>query len=605
MSSFEQPHIKLESVSVDYGNHIGIEKVTLEIPRGEIFALVGDHGAGKSTITRVLCGAIRPDSGSIYVDGARYEYLTPQKAISLGIVAIHQDMMVVPALSAYENLFLNREKRKGLFSLDHVTMKKRMYEALRVLGADDLDIHKPIGEYRRDRQQLVELARIICFPSKIIIIDEISARLSPGILENIHHILSVLRKQGSTILYISHDMGEVVDFSSRIAVLRNGSLNRIVSAADVNELQLMQLTYSSMRRREDLAADNAALFYQKTFTENIIQRFPFAALIIDTQYRVRIANDMFCQLFSFPKSELEGIDFYNLTLFPTELREHVDRLITQQNRGTIDNVKLSAGNTEISVILHFFKLFDDESFLGTAFFLQLPGDHRLSAPDEEWRVNEETDVKRQLRHEINNALGTILNHIQIARTSDERNDITASIVIIEDEIRRIRRIVQENTVPAEVDSGLRRLVEKTCALVQTSVRDKEIRLTIDIDSQVLVPIPADRLQQVLLNLLFNSIDAVDHGGVISIQARRNEIGNQSFVEISIGDNGCGISASDLPFVFSPFFSTKKSDTTHGVGLALCRSIVEEYGGSIHCRSVEGSGTDMTIFIPRDSVPERV
>ncbi len=597
MTSSEKPHIRLDSVSVDYGNHIGIEDVTLAIPRGEIFALVGDHGAGKTTITHVLCGAIKPNSGIITVDDHRYEYLTPQIAIRLGIVAIHQNMMIVPALSAYENVFLNREKRRSLIHLDHNAMKKRMHEALRILGADDIDIHRPIGEYRRDRQQLIELARIICFPSEIIIIDEISARLSPGILENIHHILSVLRNQGRTVLYISHDMREVVDFSSRIAVLRNGRVNRVVSASDVNELQLMQLTYSSLRRREDLEEDNATLFYQKTFTENVIQHFPLPTLVIDTGSRVRIANNTFCRAFALQQSDLIGFDFADLTLFPAEIRNQVDSVLESHSRGTIENADLPLRDTKTNATLHFFKLFDDESFLGTVFFLQFAGMRENVSVGTDWNTAETPDVKRQLRHEINNALGTILNHIQIARETEDRKEIQDSIIIIEDETRRIRRIVQETTTPSCTENDLRRLIEKTCALVLTSIKEKSVELNFDVADGLPAPIPEDRLQQVLLNLLFNSIEAVDRTGTISVTVRITGIGEQDFIEFVIADDGCGIPDSKVPFIFSPFFSTKTSDSTHGVGLALCKSIVEEHGGSIHCRSTEGIGTEMQFYLP--------
>ena len=604
MTSSERPHIRLDSVSVDYGNRIGIEDVSLEIPRGEIFALVGDHGAGKTTITKVLCGAIRPNSGSVQVDSRRYAYLTPQIAIRLGIIAIHQNIMVVPALSAYENVFLNREQRRGPIHLDHQSMEKRLHEALRILDADDIDLHRPIGEYRLDRQQLVELARIVCFPSQIIIIDEISARLSPGILENVHHILSVLRNQGRTIVYISHDMREVIDFSARIAVLRNGRVNRVVSASDVNELQLMRFTYASLRRREDLEADNATLFYQKTFAENVIQRFPVPTLVIDTDSRVRIANTTFCRAFALQQSDLIGSDFANLTLFPAELRDRVDAILATGSHGVIENADLPLPDAETPVNLNVFPLYDDESFLGTIFFLHGSGMRERVPVDSRWNTGEVPDVKRQLRHEINNALGTILNHARIARTSDDRTGACRSIAVIEAEARRIRRIVRKNTTPACDAHDLRWLVEKTATLILTAVKERSIDLRCDLAADLPVPIPEDRLQQLLLNLLFNSIEAVGHGGTVSVHAQITKIGARDFVEIVVADDGCGIPSSELAYIFSPFFSTKKSDSSHGVGLALCKSIAEEYGGGIRCKSTEGSGTEMRIYLPIAVVPGR-
>ena len=604
MTSSERPHIRLDSVSVDYGNRIGIEDVSLEIPRGEMFALVGDHGAGKTTITKVLCGAIRPNSGSVQVDGRRYAYLTPRAAIRLGIVAIHQNMMVVPALSAYENVFLNREQRRGPIHLDHHSMENRLHEALRILDADDIDVHRPIGEYRRDRQQLVELARIVCFPSEIIIIDEISARLSPGILENVHHILSVLRNQGRTIVYISHDMREVIDFSARIAVLRNGRVNRVVSASDVNELQLMQLTYASLRHREDLEADNATLFYQKTFVENVIQRFPVPTLVIDTGSRVRIANTAFCDAFALQRSDLVGFDFANLTLFPSELRDRVDAILATGSRGVIENADLPLRDAETAVALNVFPLYDDDSFLGTVFFLHATGMRERVPVGPRWSTDEAPDVRRQLRHEINNALGTILNHARIARTSDDHPGTWESIAVIEAEARRIRRIVRETTTPACSANDLRRLVEKTAALVLAAVKERSIDLRCRLAADLPVPIPEDRLQQILLNLLFNSIEAVDPGGTVSVHAQITEIGARDFIEIVVADDGCGIPSSELAYIFSPFFSTKKRDSTHGVGLALCKGIAEEYGGGIRCRSVAGSGTEMRVYLPIAVTPGR-
>ena len=216
-----------------------LKNVSFELLEGEIHALVGENGAGKSTLIKTCSGAIQPTSGTITVNGAEYSQLNPILSRDIGISVIYQELNLVNDLTVYENIFLGRAIKKGIF-IDRNKMIKKSNELF-----EQLEIKIDPTEYVRNLtvgyQQMVEIAKSISMDSKILIMDEPSASLTKMEQEALFKSIAVLKESKVSIIYISHRLDEIFEISDRVTVLRDGELIKTMRTSDSSRDELIKL----------------------------------------------------------------------------------------------------------------------------------------------------------------------------------------------------------------------------------------------------------------------------------------------------------------------------------------------------------------------------
>jgi len=195
--------------------------VDLTLRSGEVLALLGENGAGKSTLIKMLGGAHRPDQGSIHICGQRVELSSPISAIAAGIGVIYQEFNLIPHLSAWENIFLGKE-RSSVF-VERNTERRRAKELFDQIGVP-VPIDTPCGELSIAQQQLVEIAKALSQDARLIVMDEPSAAITPQEVERLFHIIRDLKSRGIGVIYISHRLDEIFNIADRVVVLRDGQL---------------------------------------------------------------------------------------------------------------------------------------------------------------------------------------------------------------------------------------------------------------------------------------------------------------------------------------------------------------------------------------------
>lgn len=217
-----------------------LKDVSLEVGRGEIHGLMGENGAGKSTLMNILAGAFQPTTGEIYFNNERIHQMTTIKATEMGIRFIHQELNVVNDLKVYENLFLREEILKNFCFLDHKSMIKKSIEVFQRLKID-INPNELVSELDTSRKQLVEIAKALLFESKLIIMDEPTTALTNNEIENLFEIMRTLKKQGVSIIYISHKMPELFSICDRFTVLRDGKFINSGAFKDINEEEATEM----------------------------------------------------------------------------------------------------------------------------------------------------------------------------------------------------------------------------------------------------------------------------------------------------------------------------------------------------------------------------
>ncbi len=230
---------EIKGLSKSYPGVLALDDVNISLYANEIVALVGENGAGKSTMVKVISGAIKQDKGKMFIEDDIYEINNPIDAINKGISVIYQEFNLVPNLSVSENIFLGRELQNYLGFVDYKKMRKKAEELIKIMDVA-IDVKSLVGYLSVAQQQIVEIAKALSVDSKIIIMDEPSATLTLEEISNLFRIVKDLKKAGKTIVYITHRLEEIFEIADRVIVLRDGKLIGINKASDVTKRSLIK-----------------------------------------------------------------------------------------------------------------------------------------------------------------------------------------------------------------------------------------------------------------------------------------------------------------------------------------------------------------------------
>jgi len=234
--------LKLSGIDKTFGGTHALADVSFDLKEGEVHALVGENGAGKSTLIKVVTGAYYPDMGTIEVGGEKYQSLRPEQARNLGVSVVYQEFNILPELSVAENIFMGAQPRGRLNLIDMGARRKKTYELLERLGAQDsINPNEIVKNLTVGEQQIVEISKALATDAHIIIMDEPSAVLPSRELERLFSVIRVLRAEGHGIIYISHRLNEVFELADRVTVLKDGQFMATKNVAETNNSELVRL----------------------------------------------------------------------------------------------------------------------------------------------------------------------------------------------------------------------------------------------------------------------------------------------------------------------------------------------------------------------------
>ena len=230
----------IHNVTKTYPGVIALNDVSMEFEAGEVHALVGENGAGKSTIIKCISGAVRPDSGSIRFEGQELTAMGPDGLRKMGIEVVYQELNLAPQLAVYENIFLGNLETKGpgkrlVDPGKMIAETKRIFEQLGI----DIDPEEKTGNLSVAYMQFVEIAKAISKDAKVLIMDEPTATLANSDVQILFQTIRKLKARGVTIIYVSHRMEEIFEITDRCTVMRDGHYITTVVTKDVKRKDLI------------------------------------------------------------------------------------------------------------------------------------------------------------------------------------------------------------------------------------------------------------------------------------------------------------------------------------------------------------------------------
>ncbi len=231
--------IEMRGITKRFGAVTANKGINLSIPANTIHAIVGENGAGKSTIMKILYGFYAADEGEIWIDGVKREIRTPYDAIALGLGMVHQHFMLVPPMTVLENIVLGAEPGNAA-KIDF----RRAEELINKLSKDfgfEIDPHKRVEDLSVGQEQRVEVLKALYRGANILILDEPTAVLTPREVEEFFKILRSMRDQGKTVIIITHKLSEVLSLSDNVTVMRDGQVVGEKRTAETHAAELARL----------------------------------------------------------------------------------------------------------------------------------------------------------------------------------------------------------------------------------------------------------------------------------------------------------------------------------------------------------------------------
>lgn len=263
---FDDPNVVLHCEAIDkiYPGTKALDQVSFDVYRGKVNVLIGENGAGKSTLMKIIAGIEQPSGGKMYMEGQEVSFRDTSAARAKGIGIIHQELSLFPNLTIAQNIYMNHEKKKGIFvdNAAHTAGTQKVLQRLQ----HEMDPNTQVGDLRVGQQQMVEIARnLVEDDLKILIMDEPTSSLSNQEVKVLFTIMRELTANGISIVYISHRLEEIMEIGDHVTILRDG---KYVDEADVKDIQLSWIvtnmvgenkTYTRIPRKLDLKEQPVAL----------------------------------------------------------------------------------------------------------------------------------------------------------------------------------------------------------------------------------------------------------------------------------------------------------------------------------------------------------
>lgn len=602
------PLVALTNISLHYGQVQALKNIHLTLDHSEVHAIVGEHGAGKSSLGLMLNGMLQPANGTITFEGRVYPAFTVTNALKLGIRMIYQQVRLYNEFTVAENLFLTNN------TINRFTWKprKRFLKAARDLLAQydfDIDPSASIKSLNLSDQTLVEILKHIYHHPRLLILDEVLERLSSPTLHKIIGILMQLKQAGMSILFITHRIDDIYNLADRVSILKNGEVLLSDEVRNIDKINLIKMAYTQISAENNIENLNQEFYQLLKYNEAILRNLPVNLIVTDNEHKIKMVNEYCKHSFG-----LKATSYFSLPLeqlFPpdnAEVLTVIKSAFSSNDEHVFYHVPLTLNNTTIISNIKIFPIYDGTFLIGYILIIE-----DITEYD---RLQKQVILSEKLAsvgllaagvaHEINNPLEIIYNYLSYIKYNLRDKMLCEAVDNVHEEISTIANIVSnlhsfsDNRQFSNEDININDVIQKMLSLIKHHARHKDITIHFD-PCSIDLPIEANtnEIKQVLLNLFKNSFEAMPSGGEIFINTTRVQENGKDVVQVTFTDTGPGICDDNPNNIFLPFYSTKKDQEQNlGLGLSVSYAIIKKYHGTIAVQNIEHSGCRFIIKLPQ-------
>ena len=601
----QKPFLTLSNINLSYGTQKALKNISITINNMETHAIVGEHGAGKSSLALVTSGFLKPHSGRIILDGRSFNFLTQEEARNNGIEIVTQHNPLFEHFTVADNIMISdKTDRSPFFSEFHSVRKANEYLKKLNLNLNPAAILKNLN---LSDKVLVDILKHLFPNPNLLILDEALEKLSSETLRKILTILNNLKSSGLSILYITHRIDDIYNFADKVTIIRDGEFLITDSVENIDKITLITLAYTQIMKEEKIKADQA--FYQiMKYNEAILTNLPVNLIVIDKENRLRLVNESAKNLFNFENNQYKNITLKRLfSNYNEKILSLIQEAISKEQQMSFYQVPLYEHNIKTVNNLKIYPIFDGTFLIGNIIIIE--------DITEQENLREQVILSENLAsvgllaagvaHEINNPLDIISYYLQHIRFNSSDSTVIKAIDSIDEEVSSIAQIVGNlitfsDRKKATVELfNINDLIKNLIDLIEYNAKKSNISISFE-KNQEIINIEANKneIKQVILNLINNSFESMPEGENLSIATYVSEKQIPQVVEIIFNDTGIGIEEKNLQNIFLPFFSTKNDmDRNTGLGLSISYWLIKKYKGSISVKNRDSSGCQFKMTLP--------
>ncbi len=600
--------LTFEGVTLDYGQFRALNDIHFAIGASTIHAIVGEHGAGKSSLAMILNGLVKPQSGFIRFDRREYRALTVELSFQAGIRTVHQHALSLHEhFSVAENLFLT----SGRF-FERLSWRYKIYQRAQAFLRDyavDIAPSILVKDLNLSDRILVDMLKQISSRPKLLILDEALEKLSSVSLKKAVNMLVRLKEAGMAVLLITHRIDDIYELADMVSVMKNGEILVTDRVRNIDKLNLIKMAYIQLSDEEHIDNLNREFYQLLKYNEAILRHLPVNLIVMDDARRIKMVNDFCKQNFGLNKASyfntpLEQI----LTSANADVMAHVHSAPPFET--TFYQIPLNLNNIPMIGNLKIFPIYDGTMLIGQILIIE-----DVSEFD---RLQKQVILSEKLAsvgllaagvaHEINNPLEIIYTYLSFMKYKFRSPEFHEALDTLHEQIAHIAGIVSnllsfsdKNAIQSEeieLNSEIRAMLK----LIKHNAGYQHIKIRFEPHPQELfVNVNRHEIKQVILNLLKNSFEAMPSGGQISIKTDALPSEGAPLAQMTFHDTGPGIADDNPNNIFLPFYSTKKGKENNlGLGLSVSYNIIKKYHGTISVQNIEQSGCQFVISLPQST-----